>query len=73
MADQEQVSMDNITALAPDNSDAMPEPPLLVELPPNKQTIEPLDVLEAPNAPGRSKLRLFAILVSLYVCCPSSS
>jgi hypothetical protein len=59
--------MDNITALTPGMVDAGPGPRPLAELPPNEQTIEPLDVLE--DEPVRSKLRLYAILVSLYVYC----
>ena len=71
MADQKRVSMDNITALAPGIVDAVPGPQPLAKLPPNEQTIEPLDALEVPNEPARSKMRLSAILVSLYVYCPS--
>lgn len=38
------------------------------ELPPNEHTIEPLDILEDPKV--RAKLRIYAILVALYVHYP---
>jgi hypothetical protein len=50
--------MDNITALTPGMVD-----PALADPPP----IEPLEVIEDQKEPVRSKLRLSAILVSLYV------
>jgi MFS family permease len=64
MAEQMPVTMDNITALKPP---AMADAGPPAELPPNEQTIEPLDVeaLEEPKV--RTKLRIYAILVSLYL------
>ncbi len=56
--------MDNITALKP----AMADAGTLVELPPNEHTIEPLDLLE--HLKVRTKLRIYAILVALYVHYP---
>ncbi|KAK3169355.1 hypothetical protein OEA41_008738 [Lepraria neglecta] len=53
--------MDNITALKPATADAGPP----VELSPDEHTIEPLDLLEDPKV--RTKLRIYAILVALYL------
>lgn len=64
MAKQKQGTMGNITALKPAMADAGPP----AELPPNESTIEPLDLLEEPKV--RTKLRIYAILVALYVHCP---
>ena len=62
--------MDNITALKPAMEDvglaANAEPP--VKLPTNEHTIEPLDLQEPPII--RKKLRIYAILVALYVHYP---
>lgn len=55
------VTMDNITALKPAMADVGPP----AELPSNEHTIEPLDLLEDPKV--RTKLRIYAILVALYV------
>ena len=60
-------NMDNITAVKPALADAgSPAEPSS-----NEHTIEPLDLVENPKA--RTKLRIYAILVSLYVHCPLSS
>ena len=64
MVEQERVTMDSITAVKPAIADA--EPP--AEPLPIAQTIEPLDLLEAPKI--RTKLRINAILVALYVHYP---
>lgn len=61
MTEQNQVKMDNITALKP----AAPDAGSTAELPPNENTIEPLDLLKEPKV--RTKLRIYAILVALYV------
>lgn len=53
--------MDNITALKPAIPDAGPP----AELPPNGHTIEPLDLHEDQKV--RTKLRLYAILIALYL------
>lgn len=53
--------MDNITALKPAIPDARPP----AELPPNSHTIEPLDLHQDQKV--RTKLRLYAILIALYV------
>lgn len=53
--------MDNITALKPAIPDARPP----AELPPNSHTIEPLDLHEDQKV--RTKLRLYAILIALYL------
>ena len=58
------MTMDNITALKPATADAGPP----VELSPDEHTIEPLDLLEDPKV--RTKLRIYAILVALYVHYP---
>jgi hypothetical protein len=60
MAEEKQVTIDNITALEPAMADEFPSSP-------DENTIEPLDLLEAPNV--RTKLRTFAILIPLYVHC----
>jgi hypothetical protein len=66
MAEQEQVTiMDNITAVQPAMLDAGPSEEIL----PNDPTIEPLDEVEDPKV--RTKLRIYAILVALYVIAPS--
>lgn len=62
MADEKQVTMEDITALKPAVADAGPP---AAESRPNEQTIQPLDLLEAPKV--RTKLRITAILVALYV------
>jgi hypothetical protein len=64
MAEQEQVTMDNITAAQPAMVDAGPPEEFL----PNEPTIEPLDQVEDPKV--RTKLRIYAILVALYVHYP---
>jgi hypothetical protein len=65
MAEQKQVAiMDNITAVQP----AMVDAGTLEEFLPNEPTIEPLDQLEDPKV--RIKLRIYAILVALYVHYP---
>ena len=58
------MTMDNITALKPEVADAGNP----AELSPNEPTIEPLDLVEHPKV--RTKLRIYAILVSLYVNYP---
>ena len=60
----EPVTSNNITALKP----AMIGAGSLAELPSGEHTIEPLDQLEDPKV--RTKLRIYAILVALYVCYP---
>lgn len=64
MAEQKRETVDNIKALKPAMADAGPP----AELPPNEHTIEPLDLLEEPRV--RTKLRIYAILVALYVRYP---
>jgi hypothetical protein len=64
MAQQKQVTMDTITALKPVSRDAGPP----AELPLNEPTTEPLDLLEDTKV--RTKLRIYAILVALYVHYP---
>lgn len=68
MAEQNRASTDNITAIKPTTPDA--GTPATAELPPNEQTVEPLDLIEAPKV--RTKLRIYAILVALYVHLSSS-
>lgn len=51
----------NISALTP----VIVDSGALAKLPPNGQTIEPLDLVEEPEV--RSKIRLYAILAALYV------
>lgn len=63
MAEQNRASTDNITAIKPTTPDA--GTPATAELPPNEQAVEPLDLIEAPKV--RTKLRIYAILVALYV------
>ena len=60
MAEQTQVTMDNITALKPAMADAEPA----ADIPPIEQIIEPLDIVEEPKV--RTKLRIYSILVALY-------
>lgn len=64
MAEQKQMTMDNITPHKPAVADTGPP----AELPPNERTIEPLDLIEEPKV--RTKLRIYAILAALYVHCP---
>ena len=65
MAEQMRLSTDeNITTLKPAVTDAGPP----TELPANEPPIEPLDLLEAPKV--RTKLRIYSILVALYVSYP---
>ena len=59
MAEQEQVIIDNVTVLKPAAAVTGPE------VPPNKRTIEPLDVVEEPKV--RTKLRIYAIVFALCV------
>jgi hypothetical protein len=68
VAEQKRMTMDNynITALEPARAGPDAGPP--AELPPNKHTIEPLDLIENPKV--RTKLRIYSILVSLYVHYP---
>ena len=55
--------MDDITAVKPA---AMPDAGPASELPTNdKPAIEPLDVVQEPKV--RTKLRIYSILVALYV------
>ena len=56
--------MDDITAVKPA---AMPHAEPAPELPPanNEHTIEPLDLVQEPKV--RTKLRIYSILVALYV------
>ncbi|KKY15331.1 putative efflux pump antibiotic resistance [Phaeomoniella chlamydospora] len=61
MAEQERVAMDNITALEPATAGAS----LPAEHSPVEHTREPLDLLETPKV--RTKLRLYAILLALYL------
>ncbi|KAI2466040.1 MFS drug transporter [Annulohypoxylon bovei var. microspora] len=56
--------MDDITAPKPNTVDAEP-PSTPAERPPDDPAIEPLDILEAPKV--RTKLRIYSILVSLYL------
>ena len=68
MAERE-VTVNDVKAVKPEVTDA--EPPVeplvepLAEPPTNEQTSEPLDLIESPKA--RTKLRIYAILISLYV------
>jgi hypothetical protein len=64
MAEQMPVTMDNITALMPAMADAGPPADCL----PNEPAVEPLDPVEDPKV--RTKLRISAILVALYVHYP---
>ena len=66
MAEQKQVTMDNIMPLKPATAEAGPA----AEPPPSEQehTIEPLDLIEEPKV--RTKLRIYAILAALYVHYP---
>ena len=64
MAEQKQVTIDNITALKPAMADAGPP----AGLPQKEHTIEPLNLLE--DSKVRTKLRTYAILVALYVNYP---
>ena len=59
--------MDNITPITSATPDAGPlaQPPTNNEPLTNEHTVEPLDELEAPNV--RTKLRIYTILVALYV------
>jgi hypothetical protein len=66
MAEQEQVTLDNITVLKPAAADAGPP----AEVSPNERTIEPLDLVEEPKV--RTKLRIYAIVFALCVTTPSS-
>jgi hypothetical protein len=64
MAEQKRVTMDNITPLKPPMADSGTP----AELPPNERTIEPIELLKPLEDPTvRTKLRLYAILVALYV------
>ena len=65
MAEQEQMTIDNITVLSPAAADAGPP----AEVPPNERTIEPLDLVEEPKI--RTKLRIYAIVFALCVLTPS--
>ena len=60
----EQETADNITVLEPTIAHAG----LSSELPPTQPSVEPLDELENPKV--RTKLRIYAILVALYVHYP---
>lgn len=64
MAEQKQMTMDNITPHNPAVADTGPP----AELPPNEHPIEPLDLIEEPKV--RTKLRIYAILAALYVHYP---
>ena len=71
MAEQKPVTMDNITALKPAMADAGP-PAELPPIPHNENaigSIEPLDLVEE-DPKVRTKLRLYGILVALYVHYP---
>ena len=58
--------MDHITAVPSIKPAAMPDPEPTPELPPDTQpTIEPLDLVQEPKV--RTKLRIYSILVALYV------
>lgn len=59
------MTTDDITVVESAIAGAGPPP---TDLPHNEPIIEPLDLLENPNA--RTKLRLYAILVALYVHYP---
>ena len=65
--------MDDITVIKPAFEDvggaANAEPP--AKLPTDEHTIEPLDLQEPPIV--RKKLRIYAILVALYVSYPNLS
>lgn len=63
MAEHKRASTDDITTIKPTVPDA--GTPATAELPPNEQTIEPLDLIEAPKV--RTKLRIYAILIALYI------
>ena len=57
------MTMDDITALEPAVVDAGTPTPAGPS--PNEHTVEPLDLIEHPKV--RTKLRVYAILVALYV------
>lgn len=61
MAEQIQATLDNITTVKPTTADA--EPP--ADISSIERTIEPLDIVEEPKV--RTKLRIYSILVALYV------
>ena len=56
--------MDNISALKP----AVADTGTPAELSPDEHTIEPLNLIQHPKV--RTKLRIYAILVALYVHYP---
>lgn len=59
--------MDNITPVEPVTADTGTR----AEVPISEYAVEPLEVVETPDA--RSRLRIYAILVSLYVYRPFQS
>ena len=64
--DQYQMTMDIITASEPPMVHAgFPAELPAAEVPPSDIPIEPLDLIESPKV--RTKLRLYAILLALYV------
>ncbi|KAI9823824.1 MAG: hypothetical protein M1819_001125 [Sarea resinae] len=66
MAGQKPVSMDDIAAVEPAiavTAETRPEPPADAPEPP----IEPVDILDDPDVQTRKKLRIYAILVALYL------